>query len=150
MSSGGWMMVVAVAIAVGTLVLLFAAVARSIRNERSAGVSVWKDFSLSLVLVILFLGSWIAHGITEWQVFTDDQRSHGEAVKIGDFMSHFMQSTLENWQSEFLQLFSFVVLAALYIHKGSGESKDSDDRMEATLTRIEQRLDALAATREIN
>ena len=34
-------------------------------------------------------------------------------------------------------------LAALYVHKGSAESKDSDDRMEASLRRIEQHLGTL-------
>jgi hypothetical protein len=48
----------------------------------------------------------------------------------------------ENWQSEFLQLFSFVVLAAVFIHHGSAESKDSDDRMEAKIDRIVSKLDA--------
>jgi hypothetical protein len=55
------------------------------------------------------------------------------------------QSTLENWQSEFLQLFSFVTLAAPYIHKGSGESKDGEEKMEAALRRIEERLGTLPA-----
>jgi hypothetical protein len=50
-------------------------------------------------------------------------------------------------QSEFLQLFSFVVLAALFIHRGSAESKDSVDRMEAALKRMEERLDRLAPSR---
>jgi hypothetical protein len=49
-------------------------------------------------------------------------------------------STLENWQSEFLQLFSFTILAAVFIHKGSAESKDSNDRMEAAIKRIEEQL----------
>ena len=49
----------------------------------------------------------------------------------------------ENWQSEFLQLFSFVTLAALYIHKGSAESKDSDEKVEASLRRIEEHLGTL-------
>jgi hypothetical protein len=38
-----------------------------------------------------------------------------------------------------------VVLSAILIHHGSAESKDSDDRMEQTLRRIEQRLDQLEA-----
>lgn len=38
---------------------------------------------------------------------------------------------------------SFVVLAALLIHRGSAESRDSNDRMEEALKRIENRLDAL-------
>jgi hypothetical protein len=50
---------------------------------------------------------------------TDEQRSHGEQPELGDFFAECGQSTLENWQSEFLQLFSFVVLAAPFIHKGS-------------------------------
>lgn len=57
----------------------------------------------------------------------------------------FGQSTLENWQSEFLQLFSFVVFSAVLIHRGSAESKDSDDRMEEALQRIEKKLDELEA-----
>ena len=56
---------------------------------------------------------------------------------MGDFTAEFPQSTLENWQSEFLQLFSFVVMSALLIHKGRAKSKDRDDRMEEALKRIE-------------
>jgi hypothetical protein len=48
-----------------------------------------------------------------------------------------------HWQSEFLQLFSFVVLSALFIHRGSAESKDSDEQMQKSLDRIERRLKAL-------
>ncbi|HEY3483996.1 MAG TPA: DUF6766 family protein, partial [Ilumatobacteraceae bacterium] len=44
---------------------------------------------------------------------------------------------------EFLQLFSFVVLAALFIHKGSAESKDSEEKIEASLRRIEAHLGTL-------
>ena len=62
---------------------------------------------------------------------------------MGDFLSEFASSTLENWQSEFLQLFSFVVLAALYIHKGSAESKDGEENIQASLRRIETHLGTL-------
>ena len=92
------------------------------------------------MLAILFLSTWLGQGISEWQTFTDEQRSHNQPVAVGDFTSEFLQSTLENWQSEFLQLFSFVVLSAVWIHRGSAESKDSDDRMEAALRRIEEKL----------
>jgi hypothetical protein len=100
----------------------------------------WKNFELSIAFCILFLVTWTAHGVAQWQVFTDEQRSHGEPVEVGDFAAEFSQSTLENWQSEFLQLFSFVVMSALLIHKGSAESRDSDDRMEEALKRIEEKL----------
>lgn len=35
------------------------------------------------------------------------------------------------------------MLAALYIHKGSAESKDSDEKLEASLRRIEEKLGTL-------
>jgi hypothetical protein len=59
------------------------------------------------------------------------------------------ESTLENWQSEFLQLFSFVVLAAAYIHRGSAESRDSEDRMEQMLKDIKAKLEAQEGGRRL-
>jgi hypothetical protein len=145
MSAGAWMMVVVIVLAMGSLLFLIGSTVRSIQNERTRGRSVWREFSLGLVLMILFFGSWIGQGIAEWQAFTDEQREHGESVEAGDFFAEFAQSTLENWQSEFLQLFSFVVLAALFIHKGSAESRDTDEKLEASLRRIEEHLGTLPA-----
>jgi hypothetical protein len=61
---------------------------------------------------------------------------------VSEYLVDFSEATLENWQSEFLQLFSFVTLAALFVHRGSAESRDSDDRMEQMLKEIKQKLDA--------
>src|ERR1700754_1362011 len=103
MSSGAWAMLAVVAITLGTLVLLMVAMARSIRDERTAGRSIWREFGLGLLLMILFFITWIGHAIAEWQVFADEQISHGQDLQVGDFVAEFAQSTLENWQSEFLQ-----------------------------------------------
>ena len=143
MSLGGWMMVLATSLALGSLLWLIAAMARSISNERTAERSVFQEFGLGLGLMVLFFVSWVGHGISQWQTYTDEQRTHDQPVEAGDFLAEFAQSTLENWQSEFLQLFAFVVLAALYIHKGSAESKDSDEKVEASLRRIEEHLGTL-------
>jgi Domain of unknown function (DUF6766) len=143
MSPGAWMLLLAITLALAALLWVIAAAVRSIQNERTEGRSVWREFGLGLALMVLFFATWVAHGIAHWQTFTDEQREHGEPVELGDFASDFAQSTLENWQSEFLQLFSFVVLAALYVHKGSAESKDSDEKLEASLRRIEQHLGTL-------
>jgi hypothetical protein len=143
MSSGGLLMAVAIFLALASLVWLIAALVRSIQDERSGERSIWREFSLGLVLMILFFATWAGQGISQWQTFTDEQREHGEEPEVGDFISEFGQSTLENWQSEFLQLFSFVVLAALYIHKGSSESKDGEEKIEAALRRIEEKLETL-------
>jgi hypothetical protein len=137
------MMVLVIVMTLGSLGFLVFAMVRSIRNERSGQRSIWREFSLGLSLIFLFFVTWIAHGISEWQTYTDQQREHDEPVAMGDFMSEFGAATLENWQSEFLQLFSFVVLAALYIHKGSAESKDSEEKIEASLRRLEEKLGTL-------
>ena len=107
-----------------------------------------KDYSLSLVLFALFLACWIGQAVSEWQVLALEAEQHGEqSVKMADFVWHFAQSSLENWTSEYLQLFSFVVLTAFLIHRGSHESKDSADEFQAQVTkefwRLNQRLDKM-------
>jgi hypothetical protein len=152
MSVGAWMMVLVALITLATLAFLVFSLIRSIQNERSHRRSIWREFSLGMSLMILFFATWIGQGIAEWQVLTDEQREHGQSTEAGDFIAEFAQSTLENWQSEFLQLFSFVVLAALYIHRGSAESKDGEEKLEAALRRIEEHLGTLpddAPTRDV-
>jgi hypothetical protein len=141
-----WVLVVVMVSIAGYLI---GSMARSIQVERrkSGLKKTWSNFGLSIAFCILFLTSWAAHGLSEWQVFAQEQRAHGEPAEITRFIDVFAEATLENWQSEFLQLFSFVVLAALLIHRGSAESKDTDDRLEETLKRIEKRLDELAPRR---
>ena len=140
MDSGAIGMTVVLIIVLGVTAYLIGTLVRSIQNERKTGMKLWKNFGLSLAFCLLFLITWLAHGIAQWQTYTDHQREHKEPVVIGDFVADFSQATLENWQSEFLQLFSFTILAAVLIHKGSAESKDSDDRIQAALKRIEEQL----------
>jgi hypothetical protein len=146
MSAGAWVMLGVVILTVATLGFLLVTMVRSIHNERAAHRSVWREFGLGIILVVLFVTSWVAQAITQWQTFTDEQFEHGSTPKLGDFLAEFGQATFENWQSEFLQLFSFVVLAALYIHKGSAESKDTEDQIQASLRRIEEQLGTLPDT----
>lgn len=148
MDAGGWAMAAVIVLSGVVLGWILFATARSIRDHRTPGGSLFRQFGLGLILMFLFFLSWILHGVAQWQTFTDEQRSFGEPVEVGDFVAEFMQSTMENWQSEFLQLFSFVTLAALYIHKGSAESKDSDEKVEASLRRIEAHLGTLPAEQQ--
>jgi branched-subunit amino acid ABC-type transport system permease component len=139
----GFALVVAAIVFLGVVGYLAGSMLRHINEERRRSnlSKIWSNFGLSISLATLFLITWVAQAIVQWPVFAQEQQEHGETAKLGDYFLHFSQSTLENWQSEFLQLFSFVVLAAVLIHRGSGESKDSDDRMEASLKRIEKKLD---------
>jgi hypothetical protein len=103
----------------------------------------WKDYNLSIVLAALFLVAWAGQTWTGWREFQAEQQAHGEvAAWFGDsgYVWAWGKATLENWQSEFLQLLTFVILTAYLIHKGSHESKDTDDEMMALMKRIDERL----------
>lgn len=108
----------------------------------------WKNYNLSIVLGLLFLLSWVGQAVFQWREFADEQYAHGQAVEVGQYLNAFMSSTLENWQSEFLQLFTFVILTSFLIHRGSHESKDEDEKMEAYLTEIRRKVDALTERAE--
>ncbi|HEX3219253.1 MAG TPA: DUF6766 family protein [Candidatus Limnocylindria bacterium] len=102
-----------------------------------------RDYGLTIVLAVLFLASWLLQSTTGWVEFVGEQRAHGEvATLFGDsgYFWSWMQSTFENWQSEFLQLFTMVVLVSFLIHRGSQQSKDSDEQLRAQLDEMEERL----------
>jgi hypothetical protein len=106
-------------------------------------VKLLRDYSLSIVLAVLFLLSWLLQTATGWVEFVADQQAHGEAAQLFGESGYFwtwMQATFENWQSEFLQLFTMVVLVSFLIHRGSQESKDSDEELKAMLEDVEERL----------
>jgi hypothetical protein len=107
-----------------------------------------KNYSLSIVLGLLFLVSWVGQWITGWKEFVAEQLEHGQTAQLfGDdgYVWAFGKATFENWQSEFLQLLTFVVLTTYLIHKGSHESKDEDEKVDAQLNRIEKKLTELQA-----
>ena len=122
--------------------VLFFVMVKSILDERRSSRirKTWSNFGLSIAFASLFLISWVAQAVAEWGVYRQEQSTHGEPTSIADYLVHFGQSTLETWQSEFLQLFAFVVFSAILIHHGSAESKDSDDRMERKIDDIAKSL----------
>lgn len=101
---------------------------------------IWKNYNLSIVLFFLFIVSWFAQGFFQWQEFVETQQTHRQPVEVMSFVPEFLAATFENWQSEFLQLFTMVVLTSFLIHKGSPESRDSTDQMQMSLKRIEKML----------
>ncbi len=94
-----------------------------------------RDRSLGLFFFTVFLVAWFAQLIFEWLNFVDEQREHDNRAEFwsSDFWETFWQSTLENWQSEFLQLAAFTIAAAYLVLKGSAESPDSEERLEAKI-----------------
>ena len=102
---------------------------------------------LAWVLLALFLVTWVLQTWTGWREFQAEQQEHQQRAEVfgsDGYIWRCSEATFENWQSEFLQLLTMVTLTSFLIFKGSAESKDSDEEMQAALQRIEQRLDLLS------
>ena len=101
-----------------------------------------RDRALGVLFVSVFLVTWAGQLVFEWLDYANDERTHGADPKFWSegFWATFWQSTLENWQSEFLQLFTMAIFTAFLIHRGSTESRDSDEETMLVLTDIQDRL----------
>ena len=86
-----------------------------------------RDYSLGWALLALFLLSWAGQAFTQYHEFTQQQTVHGQPPVVGEFWMEFWSRTFENWQSEFVQLLTFVALSKLLFFRGSPEAKDPPD-----------------------
>ncbi|MFN2419571.1 MAG: DUF6766 family protein [Candidatus Limnocylindria bacterium] len=109
---------------------------------------IWRNYGLSISLVMLFTFSWGLQTWMGWTEFVAEQQQHGQqAQAFGDdgYVWRWGQATFENWQSEFLQVFVFVVLTTFLVHRKSHESPHTDYDTESALRRIEAKVDGLTA-----
>jgi hypothetical protein len=91
--------------------------------------------SLLIAMAIIFIGSWFAQSVTGWTTFNAEQTDHGDStVSWWSFVGSatFWESTLQNWQSEFLAVGSFAVLTIYLRQRGSPESKPVGAPHDAT------------------
>lgn len=88
-----------------------------------------KDNSLTIVLLLFFVGSIVGQWLTGWQVQVTNALRHGQtglSLASYTWSAEFLSSVFENWESEFLQMSAFVVLTAFLVQRGSSESRDPD------------------------
>lgn len=88
-----------------------------------------KNSSLSIVFFVMFVLSLVGQILTGIKEHNQKmQEEGGQQVELAQYLTsgHFLQSTFENWESEFLQMALFVVLTMFLYQKGSSESKDPD------------------------
>lgn len=103
-------------------------------------------FYFTAVFFILSLGG---HALFEWLAYVNQQADHGLAADTNGFLVIFVRDTLENWQSEFLQLIWQVGGLAFLLHVGSPQSKEGDDRKEEKLDAILRTVDPKRAEKII-
>jgi hypothetical protein len=91
--------------------------------------------SLLIVMGLIWIGSWFAQSVTGWSSYNAQQIEHEDQPLdwfqyIGS--ANFWESTLQNWQSEFLAVGSMAVLAIYLRQRGSPESKPVGAPHEST------------------
>jgi preprotein translocase subunit SecG len=106
---------------------------------------IFRDNSLSIVFFLLFVISLVGQIFTGIKQHNQEMQDEGSApVTITQYLTsgHFLQSTFENWESEFLQMALFVILSMFLYQKGSSESKDPDTDEEVDREPDAKRKDA--------
>jgi hypothetical protein len=88
-----------------------------------------RENSLSLAFGLLFLAALAGQSVAGLLERNDEARQHGErTVSYGGYLlsPDFAVAMLENWQSEYLQFFLFILATVWLVQKGSNESKELD------------------------
>jgi hypothetical protein len=93
-------------------------------------MKILRNNGLTIVLMLLFLGSIIGQFLTGWAFENNELARHGEDARslfryAGD--PQFISAVFENWESEFLQMSAYVLLTCFLFQKGSAESRDPDE-----------------------
>jgi hypothetical protein len=92
--------------------------------------NIWRHHGLSIVLLALFLTTWavgqFATGLAEHN--REEIQQGDEPLSPAEYLRspHFIEATMENWESEFFQMFVYVFITTFLFQKGSAESKDPD------------------------
>jgi hypothetical protein len=92
-----------------------------------------KNNSLSIVFFLFFLATLVLQAVTGLKEHNEAMRDEGgQVLGLGQYLlsGHFLQSTFENWESEFLQMALFLFFSVFLYQKGSSESKDPDGEEE--------------------
>jgi len=102
-----------------------------------------RAYSFAIVTGLFFLLSWVGQFVFQLIEVRNEAEQHGQQFTWSEFFPQFLQSTFENWQSEFLQLIWQAAGLALFYFWGSSQSKEGDERLEA-------KVDALLRERGID
>ena len=88
----------------------------------------------------LFVMSITMHWTFAWFAYVQDEEEHNQPIQFGSYFNQTFRDTMENWQSEFLQLIWQVGGLSFLWFVGSPQSKEGDERKEEKLDAILKEL----------
>jgi hypothetical protein len=103
--------------------------------------SVWRAYSYAWITLAFFILTIAGHWIFGWFAYLDEQRALSQPADVAGYVVEMSRDTLENWQSEFLQLLWQVGGLAFLLFVGSPQSKESTDRLEAKVDALLKLVD---------
>jgi len=99
-------------------------------------MSRFRRYGYAWITAAFFALTIVGHWIFGWFAYVHEQHALGQPVETSEFIIEMGRDTLENWQSEFLQLLWQVGGLAFLLFVGSPQSKEGDDRREEKLDLI--------------
>lgn len=89
-----------------------------------------RDNGLTIALMTLFAVSIVGQAATGWKAENAERIEHhlaAQGLSVYLASGEFLSALFENWESEFLQMWAYVMLTAYLFQRGSPESKDPDE-----------------------
>jgi hypothetical protein len=99
----------------------------------------WHRNSLTIVFVLLALGSLVGQALAGWHAELAGMAMHeAPAPTLGEYVGGdaFLSALFENWESEFLQMGLFVLLTVWLRQRGASESRPLDPAEEDPEPRV--------------
>jgi hypothetical protein len=93
------------------------------------------------VTLLFFVVSLVIHWTFAWFAYAEEQIEHNQAIELSGYFNQTLRDTMENWQSEFLQLMWQVGGLSFLLYVGSPQSKESEQRLEKKLDAILQKIE---------
>ena len=93
------------------------------------------SWSLTIVMLLIFLASWTAQSLAGWAAFNETRLEQLlDPISWGGYLlnADFWARSLQNWQSEFLAVGSMAVLSIYLRQRGSPESKPVGEAHSST------------------
>jgi hypothetical protein len=94
-----------------------------------------------IVTLGLFAISLSVHWTYAWFAYLDDTKQHNQPIQFTNYFNMTLRDTMENWQSEFLQLAWQIGGLSFLWAVASPQSKSESDRVEEKIDILIKKLE---------
>jgi hypothetical protein len=111
-----------------------------LEKERKKNDTFFKRWGAVFILLTFFLISWAGQFATQLATEKQQSEQHGQAFQMEEFWPQFWASTFENWQSEWLQLFTQALLISGFASYVFRKQDEEHYRTQTMIDELRQEL----------